>query len=432
MYYDEAEKLSRPEIERLQLERLRKSLAQAAKSPFYSALFREHDVRPDAVRTMDDVRRLPFTTKQDLRACYPDKLLAMPLSDMVRMHVSSGTTGSPTVIYHTKNDLEWWSSLMARCMYMVGLRKDDVFQNMSGYGLFTGGLGIHCGAEKLGCLTIPAGAGNSQRQIKLLTDFKVTGIHIIPSYAMHLANIIREMGLDPRSLPVRIALVGAEPYTEATRRRLEETFDMKVYNSYGLSEMNGPGVAFECPEQHGMHVWEDAYLAEIVDPETGEPMPDGQLGELVMTTLGREGMPLIRYRTRDLTRFLPGECPCGRKHHRIDRLHGRADDMMIVKGVNIFPMQIEHVLMSMPEVGQNYLIILEHEGFLDSMRVKVEIRDEYFVEDMRTLSTLQKRIASRLRDEILITPKVELVEGNSLPKSEGKAKRVIDRRGESA
>ena len=428
MYYDEAEKLSRPEIERLQLERLRKSLAQAAKSPFYSALFREHDVRPDAVRTMDDVRRLPFTTKQDLRACYPDKLLAMPLSDMVRMHVSSGTTGSPTVIYHTKNDLEWWSSLMARCMYMVGLRKDDVFQNMSGYGLFTGGLGIHCGAEKLGCLTIPAGAGNSQRQIKLLTDFKVTGIHIIPSYAMHLANIIREMGLDPRSLPVRIALVGAEPYTEATRRRLEETFDMKVYNSYGLSEMNGPGVAFECPEQNGMHVWEDAYLAEIVDPVTGEPVPDGQLGELVMTSLGREGMPIIRYRTRDLTRFLPGACPCGRAHRRIDRLHGRSDDMMIVKGVNIFPMQIEAILMAMPEVGQDYQIILEREGFLDSIRVKVEIRDEFFVEDMRALSALQKRIAARLRDEILVTPKVELVERGSLPKSEGKATRVLDRR----
>jgi len=432
VYYDPAEKLSRPEIERLQIERLRTTVAQASKSPFYGALFAEHGITPDTIKTLDDLRRIPFTTKQDLRACYPDKLLAMPQSEMVRMHVSSGTTGTPTVIYHTKNDLEWWSSLMARCMHMAGLRRTDVFQNMSGYGLFTGGLGIHCGAEKLGCLTIPAGAGNTQRQIKLLLDFKVTGIHIIPSYAMHVANVLTEMGVDPRSLPVRIALVGAEPYTEETRHRLEELFDMKVFNSYGLSEMNGPGVAFECPEQHGMHVWEDAYLPEIVDPQTGEPVPDGQLGELVMTTLGREGMPLLRYRTRDLTRFLPGPCPCGRVHRRIDRLHGRADDMMIVKGVNIFPMQIEHVLMAMPEVGQNYLIILEHEGFLDSMKVKVEIRDEYLVEDMRMLAGLQKRIASRLRDEILITPKVELVEGNALPKSEGKATRVIDRRGEHA
>jgi phenylacetate-CoA ligase len=432
VYYDEAEKLSRPEIERLQLARFRKTLTQAARSPFYGALFREHGVDPESIKTYDDVRRVPFTTKQDLRASYPDKLLALPVSEMVRMHVSSGTTGTPTAIYHTKSDLDWWASLMARCMHMVGLRKTDVFQNMSGYGLFTGGLGIHYGAEKLGCLTIPAGAGNSQRQIKLLQDFKVTGVHIIPSYAMHLANTLKEMGIDPRTLPVRIALVGAEPYTEETRHRLEELYDMKVYNSYGLSEMNGPGVAFECREQHGMHVWEDAYLAEIVNPETGEPVPDGELGELIMTSLGREGMPIIRYRTRDMTRFLTGECPCGRVHRRIDRLHGRCDDMMIVKGVNIFPMQIERILMAMPEVGHDYQIILERAGYIDNIRVKVEIRDEYFVEDMRVLGALQKRITSKLRDEILVTPKVELVEPNSLPKAEGKAVRVLDRRGETA
>ncbi len=428
MYYDDAEKLSRLEIERLQLTRLQRTLAQAAKSPFYAQRFKECGVDPAAVKSLDDVRRLPFTTKQDLRDSYPDKLLAMPLEEMVRMHVSSGTTGTPTVIYHTKNDLDWWASLMARCMHMVGLRKTDVFQNMSGYGLFTGGLGIHCGAERLGCLTIPAGAGNSHRQIKLLMDFKVTGIHIIPSYALYLSTIFAELGMDPRSLPLRIALVGAEPYTEETRRRLEELYDIKAYNSYGLSEMNGPGVAFECTEQHGMHIWEDAYLAEIVDPATGEPVPDGELGELVMTSLGREGMPIVRYRTRDMTRFLPGQCPCGRVHRRIDRLHGRCDDMMIVKGVNIFPMQIERVLMAMPEVGQDYQIILEREGFIDNIRVKVEIRDEFFVEDMRQLGALQKRIASRLRDEILVTPRVELVERNSLPKSEGKAARVLDKR----
>ncbi len=429
MFYDEAEKLSRLEIERLQLMRLRRTLTRAARSPFYGALFREHGLDPESVKSLDDIRRIPFTTKQDLRDSYPDKLLALPLSEMVRMHVSSGTTGAPTVIYHTKKDLDWWASLMARCMYMVGLRKTDVFQNMSGYGLFTGGLGIHCGAEKLGCLTIPAGAGNSHRQIKLLMDFKVTGIHIIPSYALYLSAIFTEMGIDPRSLPLRIALVGAEPYTEETRRRLEDLYGMKVYNSYGLSEMNGPGVAFECQEQHGMHVWEDAYLAEIVDPATGEPVPDGELGELVMTTLGREGMPVIRYRTKDLTRFLPGQCPCGRVHRRIDRLHGRADDMMIVKGVNIYPMQIESILMAMPEVGHDYQIILEREGFMDTIRVKVEIRDEYFVDDMRQLTALQKRICARLRDEILVTPRVELVERGSLPKSEGKAARVLDKRG---
>jgi phenylacetate-CoA ligase len=427
--YDDAEKWSREEIEKAQVARLRRTLQQAAGSRFYGALFREHGIDPDSVRSLDDIRRLPFTTKTDLRASYPDGLLAMPQADMVRMHVSSGTTGAPTVIYHTKNDLDWWASLMARCMHMVGIRPTDVFQNMSGYGLFTGGLGIHYGAERLGCLTIPAGAGNTKRQIKLITDFNVTAVHIIPSYALHLANVLRDMGVDPASLPIKFALVGAEPYTEEARRRLEEMFDMKVYNSYGLSEMNGPGVAFECAEQHGMHLWEDAYIAEIVDPETGDPVPEGELGELVMTTLGREGMPVIRYRTRDLTRFLPGPCPCGRGHRRIDRIAGRCDDMIIIKGVNIYPMQVEAILMAMPEVGQNYLIELDRVGVMDQITIKVEVKEEFFVEDMRALTGLQKRITSRLRDEILVTPKVELVEAKSLPQGEGKAKRVVDKRG---
>jgi phenylacetate-CoA ligase len=428
VYYDPAEGLSRSEIEKLQVEKLRKTIERAANSRFYGALFKEHGVTADSIKTINDVRRLPFTTKQDLRASYPDGLNCVPQEQLVRMHASSGTTGTPTVIYHTKNDIDWWASLVARCMHVVGVRPTDVFQNMSGYGLFTGGLGIHFGAEKLGCLTIPAGAGNTQRQLKLIRDFNVSAVHIIPSYALHVSSVLEKMGEDPRSLPLRIALVGAEPYTEESRRRIENIFDMKVYNSYGLSEMNGPGVAFECKEQNGMHVWEDSYIAEIIDPATGEPLPDGEVGELVMTTLGREGMPIIRYRTRDLTRFLPGECPCGRIHRRMDRITGRADDMMIIKGVNIYPMQIEGVLMSLPEVGQNYLIILERDGSMDNLRVKVEIKNEYFVEDMRALTALQKKIAAKLRDEILITPRVDLVEHNSLPKSEGKAQRVQDLR----
>jgi phenylacetate-CoA ligase len=313
-------------------------------------------------------------------------------------------------------------------MYMVGMRPGDVFQNLSGYGLFTGGLGIHYAAERLGCLTIPAGAGNSKRQIKLLKDFQVSAIHIIPSYALHLATVFDDLGIDPQSLALRIALIGAEPHTEKIRQRIEEVYGVKAYNSYGLSEMNGPGVAFECPAQKGMHIWEDAYIPEILDPQTLEPVPDGEVGELVVTTLTRQGMPLIRYRTKDLTRFMPGECSCGRAHRRIDRILGRADDMIIIKGVNIYPMQVEQVLMGIEEVGQNYQIILERDEFIDQMRIKVEIKDDAFVEDMRVLQALRQRIIRALREEILITPKVDLVEHNSLPRSQGKAERVVDRR----
>jgi phenylacetate-CoA ligase len=383
------------------------------------------------VRGLDDVRRIPFTTKDDLRASYPDGMLALPRERMVRLHASSGTTGSPTVIMHTRNDIETWADLMARCMYMVGVRPSDVFQNMSGYGLFTGGLGIHYGAERLGCLTIPAGAGNSKRQVKLIRDFNVSVLHIIPSYALYLADYVKAEGIAPETLPPRIALVGAEPHTEEARRRIEELLGLKAYNSFGLSEMNGPGVAFECLEQNGMHLWEDAYILEIIDPETLEPVAEGEVGEMVLTSLCREGMPILRYRTRDLTRVLPEKCPCGREHRRIDRITGRADDMIIIKGVNIYPMQIEQALMSIPEVGQNYLIVLEREGYIDQIKVLVEVKEEFFVEDMRSLSGIQKRVAGRLRDEILVTPRVELVQHNSLPKSEGKAVRVRDDRGKA-
>jgi phenylacetate-CoA ligase len=419
---------SRSELDKVQSTRLASTLERAARSEFYGRRFAETGTRLDAITSAADIAKLPFTTKDDLRSAYPARMLARPISDMVRLHASSGTTGSATVIYYTKNDIESWASLMARCMHMVGLRAEDTFQNMSGYGLFTGGLGIHYGAERLGCLTIPAGAGNSKRQLKLLEDFQVSAIHIIPSYALHLGTVKDELGYGPDRLHVSVALIGAEPHTEAIRKRIEEVWGLKAYNSYGLSEMNGPGVAFECLEQNGMHIWEDAYLPEIVDPETGELMPDGEAGELVITTLCREGMPLIRYRTKDLTRFIPGDCPCGRKHRRLDRIMGRADDMIILKGVNIYPMQVEQVLMSIPEVGQNYQIVLERDGYLDQMRVKVEVKEEYFVEDMRELKSLQSRISSKLRDEILITARIDLVEQNSLPKSEGKAQRVLDLR----
>ncbi|MDL2216768.1 phenylacetate--CoA ligase [Desulfovibrio sp. OttesenSCG-928-M14] len=427
-YYAVAETWNRETIRRVQAVRLKNTISQALRSPFYSERLGKAGLGPDCISSCDDITRLPFTTKDDLRGAYPDGLVAVPKSELVRFHASSGTTGSPIVVCHTQDDLDTWADLMARCMHMIGIRKEDVFQNIAGYGLFTGGLGIHYGAERLGCLTIPAGTGNTRRQLMIIRDMQVTALHIIPSYALYLGNSLMDDGQDPRALPPRIALIGAEPHTEEVRQRIEYLLGLKAYNSYGLSEMNGPGVAFECLAQNGLHVWEDAYIAEIINPENGDPVPEGELGELVMTTLTRRGMPIIRYRTRDLTRFLPGVCSCGRAHRRIDRISGRVDDMFIIKGCNIYPMQVERVLMTFPEVGENYLIVLEHADAMEQMRVQVEIRSEYFVEDMRALTGLQKSIASRLRDEIMVTPKVELVQQNAIPRSEGKAKRVDDRR----
>lgn len=428
MHFDSAEALSREEIASLQTARLRETIERAARSPFYSRLLTEAGVGPDDIKSPQDIRRLPLTTKQHLRASYPYGLVTVPIADLVRLHASSGTTGSPTAVFYTERDIRTWASLMARCMHMAGVRREDVFQNMSGYGLFTGGLGIHYGAEALGCLTIPAGAGNSRRQVKLIRDFSVSVVHIIPSYALYFAEFLQSEGISPASLPIRIALIGAEPHTEETRRRIEGLYGCRAFNSYGLSEMNGPGVAFECTKQQGMHLWEDAFIAEILDPDSFEPVPEGELGELVLTTLTREGMPVIRYRTRDLTRFIPGQCACGRAHRRIDRIAGRTDDMLIIKGVNIYPMQVEQILMGMPEVGSNYLIELTRDGHMDQFTVKVEITEDFFVEDMRALNALRGRVVTKLRDELLITPRVELVQHGSLPVTEGKAQRVSDLR----
>ncbi len=426
--FDEAQGWNCQQIADTQLARLRTTVAKAMQTPFYKERLEKAGVTPESIRTLDDLRRIPLTDKHDLRAQYPYGLACVPQNEFVRMHCSSGTTGTPVAICYTQNDVATWSNLMARCLFLTGVRSTDVFQNMSGYGLFTGGLGIHYGAERLGCMTIPAGAGNSKRQLKLIQDFGTSVVHILPSYALHLGSTLQEEGHNPAELPLRIALIGAEPYTEQTRQRIESMFGMKVYNSFGLSEMNGPGVAVECQVQQGMHIWGDAYIAEIIDSKTGEPVAEGEMGELVMTTLTREGMPILRYRTHDLTRFLPDPCPCGCAHPRIDRITGRADDMIIVKGVNIYPMQVESVLMSFEEVGKNYHIVLEREGLRDTMIVQVELREEHFVEDMRHLRGLQESIARHLRDEILITPKIHFVQANSLPQSEGKAIRVTDLR----
>ena len=398
-------------------------------SPFYRERFKKEGLKPSDIKSLDDLRKIPFTTKQDLRDTYPFGIASVPLDQCVRLHSSSGTTGNPTVILHTQKDLEEWANAVARCLWMVGCRPNDVFQNTSGYGMFTGGLGFQYGAELLGMLTVPAAAGNTLRQLKFFTDFGTTVVHAIPSYAARLYEVMQERGIDPRKdTKLRTLVIGAEPHSEDTRKRIEEMLGVKAYNSFGMSEMCGPGVAFECPEQNGMHIWEDYYIVEIVDPDTLEPVPDGEVGELVLTTLKREAMPLLRYRTRDLTRILPGDCPCGRQHKRLDRMKGRSDDMIILKGVNIFPIQIETILMQFKELASDYLITLETKDNNDAMTVEVEVADNLSFDDFGKLQNLEREITRQLRDEILITPKVRLVPKGSLPKSEGKAVRVKDLR----
>ena len=425
--HEKMETLTRSEIEKLQMERLKRTLERCMNSPFYKKRFTEYGLKPEDIKTLDDIRKIPFTTKQDLRDNYPFGLAAVPMDQVVRLHSSSGTTGTPTVILHTQHDLDEWANAVARCLYMVGLRPGDVFQNSSGYGMFTGGLGFQYGAERLGMLTVPAAAGNTKRQIKFITDFGTTALHAIPSYAGRLYEVMVEMGIDPRrDTNLHTLIIGAEPHSEEQRKRIENMLGVKAYNSFGMSEMCGPGVAFECKEQNGLHIWEDYYIVEIVDPNTLEPVPEGEIGELVLTTINREAMPLLRYRTRDLTRILPGECPCGRHHIRLDRMKGRSDDMMILKGVNIFPIQIETILMQFAELGNNYLITLTNEEANDLMTVEVELKE--FSDDYPHLQALTKEIVRQLKDEILITPIVRLVPKGTLPQQEGKAVRVKDLR----
>lgn len=425
----EFETLTRSEIEALQLERLKATVAHCySGSEFYRKRLDSIGIKPEDIKSLDDLKKIPFTTKQDLRDTYPFGIASVPLGKCTRLHSSSGTTGNPTVILHTQKDLEQWANAVARCLWMVGCRPDDVFQNTSGYGMFTGGLGFQYGAEKLGMLTVPAAAGNTLRQLKFFTDFGTTVVHAIPSYAARLYEVMCERRIDPRKdTKLRTLVIGAEPHSEDTRKRIENMLGVKAYNSFGMSEMMGPGVAFECKEQNGMHIWEDYFIVEIVDPDTLEPVPEGEVGELVLTTINREAMPLLRYRTRDLTRIIPGECPCGRHHIRLDRMKGRSDDMIILKGVNIFPIQIETILMQFKELASDYLITLETLEDNDAMTVEVELSD-MFIDDYAALQKLEKEITRQLRDEILITPRVRLVPKGTLPKSEGKAVRVKDLR----
>ena len=426
--HEEMETMTREQISALQLERLQATVRHCMNSPFYKKRFEEIGLKPEDIKSLDDIRKIPFTTKADLRDTYPFGMASVPLRECTRLHSSSGTTGTPTVILHTKKDLEEWANQVARNLWMVGLRPDDVFQNSSGYGMFTGGLGFQYGAERMGMLTIPAAAGNSLRQIKFMTDFGTTALHAVPSYVTRLYEVMQSAGVDPRKdTKLKVLAIGAEPHSEEQRRRIEEMMGVKAYNSFGMSEMCGPGVGFECQEQNGLHFWEDYYIVEIVDPETLEPVADGEIGELVLTTLCREAMPLLRYRTRDLTRVLGRSCPCGRNHVRIDRMRGRSDDMMVLRGVNIFPIQIEKILMTFPELASNYLITLTTDADNDNMTVEVEL-EELFTDDFRRLQELTNRIQRALKDEILLTPHVKLLPKGTLPVSEGKAVRVVDKR----
>ena len=417
-------------LKELQVSRLKGVVERVyRKSDFYQKLFQENNIHPSQITSLEDILRFPLITRADLRANFPYGFLSVSLEEVVRLHTSTGTTGKPKAIFFTQNDLEASAKLIARSMKITGARQGDIFQNMMSYGLFTGGLIFHYGAEKLGLLVIPAGTGNTERQIGLMRDFQTTIVHLTPSYALYLADVIEDLGLNPRDdLHLRLAYLGAEPHSEETRARVEEIFGIKAYNSYGLSEMNGPGVAFECPYQQGMHLWEDSFLMEIIDPDTGEPRREGEEGELILTSLNREAMPIIRYRTGDLTYIYPESCPCGRTHRRIARIKGRVDDMFILKGVNVFPSEVERILMGIPEVGRNYQIVLEREKSKDKMRVRVEVEKRFFDGSLQHLGVLEQRIKSKIKSEILVTPEIELIEPGSLPRTSGKSKRVIDRR----
>jgi len=429
-YWNEAQETSsRNTLKRLQLQRLRQVIDRALKTPFYKARLRRAGISGSRdIKTLDDLKKVPFTTKDDLRECYPDGLLAVDLKDVVRIHTSSGTTGTPTVIYHTREDIANWTELVARCIVATGASSKDVFQNMMSYGMFTGGLGLHYGAERVGMTVIPMGSGNTRRQIQLMHDFKTTVVHITPSYLLHIYSKLEECGFSVSDLCLQKAYLGAEPYSENTRKKIEELLNVDAYNSYGLSEMNGPGVAFECVYKRGMHVWEDAYIMEVIDPHTLQEVPAQEEGEIVFTTLTRRATPLLRYRTRDLGFIYKDECKCGRTHRRLSRITGRTDDMLIINGVNVYPSQIEEVIMRIPQVGTNYQICLEKDGALDKLVVKVEIYSKMFKGELGELDALRARIKEDLRASIIINPSVELHEPGSLPVFEGKAKRVVDSR----
>ncbi|KUK82992.1 MAG: F390 synthetase [Pelotomaculum thermopropionicum] len=423
------ETMPREMLAQLQLERLKTTVKRVYRTvPFYRQAFREAGLEPGDVKALEDLKKLPFTTKQDLRDNYPFGMFAVPRNDIVRLHASSGTTGKPSVVGYTRRDLENWSDLVARCLVMAGGSREDVVQNAYGYGLFTGGLGLHFGAERLGASVVPVSGGNTSRQLMLMQDFGTTILTCTPSYALYLAEEGAAAGIDFKKLPLRAGVFGAEPWSEEMRNQLEARLDIIALDIYGLSEVMGPGVSMECPVKQGSHIFEDHFLAEVVDPDTGEQLPYGAQGELVLTTITKEGIPVIRYRTRDISSLHPEKCACGRTHLRMRKVTGRTDDMLIIRGVNVFPSQVESVLLEFGETEPHYLLVVDRRGEMDDLEVQVELSEQMFSDKIKSLEILESRIRHRILSVLNIKARIKFVEPRTIPRSEGKAKRIMDKR----
>lgn len=430
IWNDEFETLPREALEALQLKRLRQVVERVyATVPFYQRMLKDAGITPAQMKSLDDLRRIPFTLKQDMRESYPYGLFAAPLEQIVRIHASSGTTGKPTVVGYTRRDIDNWSEMMARSLSAAGAHKGDVIHNAYGYGLFTGGLGAHYGAERIGASVIPMSGGNTRKQLMIMQDFGSTVLTCTPSYSLFLAEVAAEEGIDIKKLKLKVGVFGAEPWSETMRAEIEEKLHLKAIDIYGLSEIMGPGVGIECIEaQKGLHVWEDHFIPEIINSDTGEVLPLGETGELVITTITKEGIPLLRYRTRDITRIIPEPCVCGRTHLRIERLSGRSDDMLIIRGVNVFPSQIESVLFNIKGVEPHYQLIVDRDGTLDTLEIQVEVNEQIFSDEIKVLQTLSRKIRHAIKEMLGVTCQVKLVEPKSIARSEGKAQRVIDNR----
>ena len=421
--------MSREEMRQLQGARLRKLVDNVYHNvPFYRAKMQAMNIMPDDIRTIDDIKKLPFTTKQDLRDNYPYGLNAVPQSEIVRVHASSGTTGNPTVVGYTRRDLAIWSESIARCLAAYGASREDTISVAYGYGLFTGGLGLHYGVEHLGATVVPTSSGNTDKHILLIKDLGITGVACTPSYALHMAEVMNKKGITPADLKLRIGIFGGEPWTENMRKSLEEKLKINAFNIYGLSEIMGPGVSHECECKNGSHIIEDHFFPEIINPETCEVLPEGEQGELVFTTLTKEGMPLLRYRTKDLCSLIYEPCECGRTSVRMTRIMGRSDDMLIIRGINVFPSQIESVILQLPEFEPQYLLVVTRENNRDNLEVQVELKEEYYSDEINKTIEMRDKLARRLQSVLSISADVKIVSPNTLERSLGKSKRVIDKR----